>query len=137
MDEHVRNMTEIVLLYDSVSQNSKVRHEAKGKLAAKKQKGQQIREAAMRGQVRKRDLLERGSVARCQVDVGAQDDSPAKKSRTPKNQFEKEVDTVVNGLNQKTEEFREALKQKSERDRENSEQQKELNTKINMLIDTT
>lgn len=51
-------MTDVKLLFDLVSQNAQVMQEAKDKLAMKKMKGQKMREAAMRGQVRQRDLLE-------------------------------------------------------------------------------
>lgn len=92
----------------------------------------------MKGQVRKRDLLETGPVARKDAERKEDQDSPPlKRCRAPKNQFAKEVDNVVSGLHQKAESFKQALKEKAEREKENSEQQKALNTKLDVLIDTT
>lgn len=80
-DKHIWNMIEIVLLYDSVSQNPKVKQVAKEKLAAKKEKREQIEETLMKSHVRRRDLLESGPVAQSQIERTAYRNSlPPKKS---------------------------------------------------------
>lgn len=131
MVEHVRNMTEVALLYDSVSTHNKVRENARNKIAAKKAKAAQVCEASKVEQVRKRDLMEEGG-----DEEG--DTFPRKMvTHAPKNQFAKEVEDVLGGLKEKAEEFREASHEKAERDRINSQQQSDLNGKLDTLIDTT
>ncbi|KAI5836788.1 hypothetical protein DFP73DRAFT_601868 [Morchella snyderi] len=88
VNEHLSNMIDIVLLYDSVSSNDLLKHAAKEKpeLATRKAKGVQVGQASQQG-------------------------------LRPKNQFAKEVEGVIGGLHEKAEEFRGAIQEKGERDR--------------------
>jgi hypothetical protein len=126
VDEYVRNMTDIVLLYDSVSTNDAIKQNAKGKLATRKAKGSQVRRASQQGQVRKRDLMELD----VDSDLESGSEPPAKIIRAPKNQFAKEVESVISGIHEKADEFKIAMEEKSERD-------KELGNKLDKLIETT
>lgn len=117
-------MTEIALLFDSVCQNTQVRQEAKSKLAAKKAKGKKIRDASMKGQIQKRDLFKN------------ENKSPPVMQKRPKNQFAKEVDSVLKGLHQKADEVRKVVDEERKRDKEFCENQKALNKNLLVLIDS-
>lgn len=134
---HVRNMTDICLLFDSVSSHLEIRQKAKDKLADRKAKASQLREASKHSQIRKRDLME--------VDdsVSNGEESSRKKVRAPKNQFATEVEEVLNGLQEKADAFREAILERERRDKERearekqqAEEQRELNANLNAFIST-
>lgn len=132
VDEHVRNMTEVALLYESVSTNNKVKEDARNEIAAKKVRAAQVREASKVRQVRKRDFMEEGS------DQKEGNTSPRKNiTHALKNQFAKEVENKLRGLKEKAEEFRAPIHEKAERGRINSQQQSDFNRKVDTPIDTT
>ncbi|KAI5838214.1 hypothetical protein DFP73DRAFT_600317 [Morchella snyderi] len=146
VDEHVGNMTEcygpIRTTQETgsgvlVSTNNNVREDARNKIAAKKAKAAQVREASKVGQVRNRDLMEEGSDEDSEEENIPPTTRRKKIPRAPKNQFAKEVEGVLGGLKEKAEEFRTAIYEKAERDRINSQQQSDLNRKLDALIDTT
>lgn len=154
-------MTDICMLFDSVSTNTEIRQKAKDKLTARKEKATQLRIASMSSQVRKRDLMEAGDpvevLSGIETVETANGEPCRKRVRAPKNQFANEVEGVLAGLKEKSEAFRNAILERERRDREreerekereerekqraeiekrNADGQKELNTKLDVLINT-
>lgn len=142
VNEHLRNMIDIVLLYDSVSNNNLIRQDAKGKIAERKAKGAQVRQSSQTGLVRKRDLM------RTDSDKESSSEPAQKVMRSSKNQFAKEVEGVIGGLREKAEEFRIAIQEKTERERiaaeettarerEKADRDRCLSEKLDVLIEST
>lgn len=122
MNEHLRNMIDVVLLYDSVSSNDLLKQTAKEKLTTRKVKGGQVRQVLQQCLVCKRDLMDA---------EGSESESDlSKKNKRPKNQFAREVEGVIGGFHEKVEEFRAAIQEKTERDRN-------LSSKLDEMINTT
>lgn len=140
VNEHIRNMDYIILLFDSVSNNNEIRRQARDKIAKRKEKGKQVMLASVQGQVRKRDLME---VLGRAEDIGQKSSSPRKRTRAAKNQLAKEVEVVLEGLQERSETFRKAIeereardKEKAEREKEIHETQKDINAKLDALLGT-
>ncbi|KAI5850547.1 hypothetical protein DFP73DRAFT_591419 [Morchella snyderi] len=141
-NEHLRNMIDIVLLYDSVSNNNLIRQDAKGKIEERKAKGAQVRQSSQTGLVRKRDLMETDS------DKKGNSEPAQKVVRSSKIQFAKEVEEVIGGLREKTEEFRIAIQEKTERERieseettarehEKADRDRDLRERLDVLIESS
>jgi metal-responsive CopG/Arc/MetJ family transcriptional regulator len=140
VNEHMRNMDYIILLFDSVSNNNEIRQQARDKIVTLEEKGKQVMLASVQGQVRKRDLME---VLVQAEDIGQESSSPRKRIRAQKNQLAKEVEVVLGGLQERSEAFRKAIeeretrdKEKAEREKEIYETQKDINAKLDALLGT-
>lgn len=83
----------------------------------------------MKGQVRLRDIL------RVEKDGINCASPPIPPRKTPKNRFAKEVESVIEGLRKKEEEFKQEVVEKK-RDQERREEQNALISNMRLLIDS-